>query len=309
MRCLVTGASGFIGSWLVRQLLQEGHVVLAVLRPESDPWRLKDVASQIEIAYADLATISTIVRQLDAFKADVIFHLAWWGGNTGTLVNDPAQIYKNVPGTLELVQIAHETGSRSFFFFGTSVEYGVYQVPVRETDAMSPRNLYGISKHAMMELTQALSVQWGMRFCGIRPFWTYGPMDDGQRMIPYVIQQLLEGKRPKVTAGEQVWDFLYIGDAVKAITKLAATTDAAGVFNLGSGRPRAIKEIISLIRDSIDLHLDIGFGEIPYSPNQVMHLEADISKLQSATGWKLETSLEDGLRQTIEWHRFRNIDA
>jgi nucleoside-diphosphate-sugar epimerase len=134
-------------------------------------------------------------------------------------------------------------------------------------------------------------------------------MDDGQRMIPYVIQQLLEGKRPKVTTGEQLWDFLYIGDAVKAITQLAATTDAAGVFNLGSGRPRALKEIISLIRDSIDRHLDIGFGEIPYSPNQVMHLEADISKLQSATGWKLETPLEDGLRRTIEWHRSRNIDA
>ncbi len=307
MRCLVTGASGFIGSWLVRQLVQEGHSVLAVVRPGGIHMRLSVIASQLEFAYADLATIPAIAPGVKRFGPNVTFHLAWWGGNSSKFVNSPEQVYTNAPGTLELVRIAHEAGSEGFIFFGSAMEYGIYRVPVRETDPVSPRTLYGHSKNAMMLLTQALSAQWGMRFCGIRPFWTYGPMDDEMRMIPYVIRQFLDGKRPKVTAGEQLWDFLYVEDAVKALTGLAANSDAAGIFNLGSGNARPLKEVISLIRDMIGSDLEIGFGEIPYSTNQVMHLEADISRLRSATGWRPETSLEDGLRRTVEWYRSGNI--
>ena len=90
---------------------------------------------------------------------------------------------------------------------------------------------------------------------------------------------------------------------------VASNRDATGIFNLGSGIACPLREVITLIRDMIDPHLEIGFGEIPYSPNQVMHLEADISKLQTATGWKPETSLAEGLRRTVEWYRSGNIIA
>jgi nucleoside-diphosphate-sugar epimerase len=303
MRCLVTGASGFLGSWLVRQLLKDGHSVMAVVRRGGQHPRLTAIASQLEFAYADLSTIPNIAAGARHFLPDVTFHLAWQGGNSGRFVNDPEQVYTNVPGTLELVRIAHEAGCKGFFFFGSSVEYGTYRIPVRETDTASPRNLYGQTKYAMMQLTQALSRKWGMRFCGIRPFWTYGPMDDELRMIPYVIHQFLGGNRPKVTAGEQLWDYLYVEDAVKALVGLATSRDATGIFNLGSGSPRPLKSVVSTIRDLIDPQLEIGFGEIPYAPDQVMHLEADISRLRSATNWKPETSLEEGLRRTVEWYR------
>ena len=309
MRCLVTGASGFLGSWLVRQLLQEGHAVLALVRPGGKHPRLTAIASKMEFAYADLSTIPGIATEAMRFAPDVAFHLAWQGGNSSRFVNDPEQVFSNVSGTLELVRIAHEAGCKGFFFFGSSVEYGTYRVPVRETDAVLPRNLYGHSKNAMMLLTQALSEKWGMRFCGIRPFWTYGPMDDELRMIPYVIHQFLDGKRPKVTVGEQLWDFLYVEDAVKALTGMAVSSDAAGIFNLGSGMTRPLKDVVSLIRDLIDTQLEIGFGEIPYAPDQVMHLEADITKLRLATGWKPETSLEEGLRRTVEWFRNESMNA
>jgi nucleoside-diphosphate-sugar epimerase len=309
MRCLVTGASGFLGSWLVRQLLGEEHPVLAVVRPGGKHPRLTAIASQLEFAYADLSTMPDIAAQAMRFRPDVAFHLAWQGGNSSKFVNDPEQVFANVPGTLELVRIAHQAGCKTFFFFGSSVEYGTYRVPVRETDAVLPRNLYGYAKHAAMLLTQALSERWGMRFCGIRPFWTYGPMDDELRMIPYVIHQFLGRERPKVTAGEQLWDFLYVEDAVKALTALAACDAAAGIFNLGSGAPRSIKDVITSIRDLIDPTLQIGFGEIPYAPDQVMHLEADVARLRSATGWKPEVALEEGLRRTVEWFRQESFHA
>ena len=303
MRCLVTGASGFLGSWLVRRLLAEGHSVLAVVRPGGIHRRLTALASQLEFAYADLSTIPNIAAKTRRFAPEAAFHLAWQGGNSSKFVNDPEQVYGNVPGTLELVRIAYESGCKSFLFFGSAVEYGTYRVPVRETDSVLPKNLYGQSKYAMLMLTQALSERWGMRFCGIRPFWTYGPMDDPLRVIPYVINQFLAGKRPKVTSGEQFWDFLYVEDAVKAIAALAVNENVSGIFNLGSGLSRQVKDIVCLIRDLIDPQLEIGFGEVPYGPDPVMHLEADVSKLRSATGWKPETSLEEGLRRTVEWFK------
>jgi nucleoside-diphosphate-sugar epimerase len=122
-------------------------------------------------------------------------------------------------------------------------------------------------------------------------------------MIPSVVDQLLEGKRPRVTQGEQRWDFLYVQDAVKALSMLAANDGAEGIFNLGSGDARQIRGVITSIRDMIDPNLEIGFGEIPYAPDQVMHLEANVDKLKKATGWAPETSLEEGLRLTIDWHR------
>ena len=305
MRCLVTGASGFLGSHLTRTLVRQGHEVLAVVRPGKEHLRLKDVSDQVAFAYADLEGIKTITSEIDAFHPEVVFHLAWWGGNSRKYINDPDAIYANIPGTLDLIRIVKNAGCKAFLYFGTAVEYGIYNIPVRESDPVHPQNLYGAAKYAGMVLLQALCTQWELRFCGIRPFWVYGPMDDTLRMIPSVILQLLAGEKPKTTAGEQVWDFLYIDDAVDALIQLA-TTDAEGIFNLASGEPVQIKQVISILRDCIDPALEIGFGEVPYAPDQVMHLEADISRLRAATGWDPKVSLPDGLRRTVDWFRMEN---
>lgn len=305
MRCLVTGASGFLGSWLVRRLLSDGHAVMAMVRPGKEHHRLESIAAQVEFTYADLATVPKISADLERFQPEILFHLAWWGGNSRRYVNDPAAICENIPGTLELVRLAHQANCGTLVFFGSAVEYGRYRIPVRETDLPEPSNLYGLSKYTSMLLTEALCKQWNMRFCGVRPFWTYGPMDDDLRMIPSVIQQLLAGNRPKVTAGEQLWDFLYVEDAVKALILIMEKKDARGIFNLGSGAPRKLKDAVLLIREYIDASLQIGFGEIPYAPDQIMHLEADIDRLRSATGWTPQVSLEEGLRRTVEWYRMK----
>ena len=160
MRCLVTGASGFLGSWLTRQLLREGHEVLAVVRPGGEHPRLKAIASHIELVYADLGTIKNISTEVKQFAADITFHLAWWGGNSSRHVNDPEQVYTNVPGTLDLVRIAHDAGCREFFYFGTSVEYGTTGCPCGRQTLSPLKNLYGHAKYAMMQLAQALCFQW-----------------------------------------------------------------------------------------------------------------------------------------------------
>lgn len=305
-RFLVTGASGFLGSALVRSLAAKDYSVLAMVRPESDLRRVAEVRSKVEFAYASLDDVSAISKQVVSFAPDVVFHLAWSGGNSRKYVNDPAQV-KNVAGSLDLVALAAEARAKAFVFFGSSVEYGRYRVPVSEGDPAEPRNLYGVAKLATMQLTGALCGVLGMRFCGVRPFWTYGPQDDGLRMVPSLIEQLLDGKRPALTKGEQLWDFLYIDDATDALVRLAERDDASGIFNLASGAPIPLRSVIERIRDLIDPDLELGLGDVPYASDQIMHLEASIERLKAATGWEPQVGIEEGLRKTVAWHEAQRL--
>jgi UDP-glucose 4-epimerase len=307
MRCLVTGASGFLGSNLARALVGEGHEVLAVVRPSSKLSRLDDVRSKLSFTFASLNTIETAREQIAQFRPEVAFHLAWTGGNSSKFVNQAAQVFENVPGTLDLIRVLAEAGCATVVYAGSSVEYGEFNVPVGESDLPKPANLYGAAKYGAEVLINGLCHTYGMRFCGVRVFWTYGPMDDAMRMIPSVISSLLDAQRPSLTEGRQLWDFLYIDDAVRAFTLLASTPSAEGVFNLGSGQPVSIREVVESIRDRIDPALEIGFGEVPYGPNQVMHLQPDVSRLQTMTGWHPEVGLTDGIRRTVEWHRRQRV--
>jgi len=302
MRCLVTGATGFIGSHLARWLLRQGQSIAVLIRPGSDMWRIRDVLPATTVIHSDLWRVAEIADQMHTFRPEVIFHLAWQGGNSSKFQNDPAQVFSNVLGSLTLVRLAKDAGVQRWIGFGTSAEYGRYDTPVSENQIPTPTTMYGRAKYSTCLLTEKLCEQYGIAFVWIRPFWLYGPYDDPGRMIPYVIAAFLRGEEPALTWGEQQWDYLYIRDAVEAIW-LLATGEQTGVFNLGVGQVYLIRTIVECIRDLIDPKLTLGLGRVPYGVRQVMRMQADISKLQKATGWMPRTTLENGLKQTVEWQR------
>ena len=120
-------------------------------------------------------------------------------------------------------------------------------------------------------------------------------------MVMSVISRLLAGKKPALTAGEQMWDYLYADDAAAALMLLAKKGRDGGIYPIGSGVARPLREFIEIIRDLIDPALPLGFGEIPYSEKQVMHLCADIGPLSADTGFSPKVSFEEGAKRTIEW--------
>src|SRR5262249_37028070 len=121
-------------------------------------------------------------------------------------------------------------------------------------------------------------------------------------MIPHVIREFLSGRAPQVTRCEQMWDYLFVSDAALAIVSLA-NEKTSGVFNLGSGEARPLKEIIELIRVECGSSLQPAYGAVPYRPDQVMHLQADVSKLRATIGWAPQISLEEGIRRTVAWEK------
>jgi nucleoside-diphosphate-sugar epimerase len=151
-------------------------------------------------------------------------------------------------------------------------------------------------------LTAKMSELQDMRHTWVRLVAAYGPGDNPQHLIPSVIETLLAGKKPALTSGEQTWDYLYVEDVAKALCRIAAA-GATGTLNLASGKTIVIRQLVERIRGLVDPNLPLRFGAEPYRRDQVMHLEADISRLRCATGWEPEVSLEEGLRRTVEWHK------
>jgi len=301
MRCLVTGASGHIGSYLVRLLLARGYRVAVLLRPASNVWRIKDLMTQVEVIRGDLASLEAAALEIRNFAPEVVFHLAWEGVGSSHR-NDVVQL-RNLDGSLKLLQVVAQCGCRRYVYLGSQAEYGPYAGVLSEDLPVRPVTFYGVTKLSVGLVSQKLCETYNMDFVWLRLLATYGPMDDPKHLIPSVITSLLGGMKPALTSGEQCWDYLYIEDAARAIAQSAVMPAVQGIYNLGSGECHSVRSIAEHIRDLIDPSLPLGFGEV-YSQQAIMHLQADVSLLQQATGWVPQVSLEEGLQRTVNWYKY-----
>jgi len=304
MRAFVTGATGYLGSYLTELLVERGESVAILCRPRSNLWRIQHLLSKVTKIEGDLLSLSEIEPKIVKFAPDTVFHLGWFGV-TNAFHNDFRQVEENIQGTLSLIKVSIKAGSRTWLGLGSQAEYGPHCQKISELAETSPTTLYGRAKLCTFLLARKLIAKSRMRFLWVRVFSTYGPKDNPSWMIPYLIQTIMQGKRPSLTSCEQKWDYLYAQDAARAIYLAAATEKAQGVYNLGSGQAVPLCSIVERLRNLINPSIALGFGDIPYRPDQVMHLEADISRLNKATGWSPQINLDEGLKRTVDWHKSR----
>jgi nucleoside-diphosphate-sugar epimerase len=249
----------------------------------------------------DLCLPASLQREILAFAPDTVFHLGWYGvGNQ--FRNSPAQIDHNLMPSINLLRLAQQAGCKTWIGLGSQAEYGPKNAAISEDAATCPTTIYGAVKLATGVLGARLAAEMGLRFVWLRVFSVYGPQENPQSLIPYLIRALCEGKRPSLTGCEQLWDYLYAEDAAAAIYCAATTPQTEGVYNLGSGFAGPLRAVVEKVRDTINPSLPLGIGEVPYRPDQVMHLEADISRLHRVTRWQPQTDLATGLEKTVAWY-------
>jgi nucleoside-diphosphate-sugar epimerase len=302
MKVLLTGASGFLGSFVLKQFLAvPGTELAALVRQPAGAWRISEELPRVKVLPVGLEDGEGLESVISAFRPTHVVHLAW-AGVLGRNRNDASQ-HVNVYQTMRLLEIALRHGARHFVGLGSQAEYGPCQARIDESTPTSPTTMYGAAKLAACVMASRMCELSGARFAWLRLFSSYGPRDNPEWMIPYLALKLLHRERPAVTAAEQLWDYIYIEDAAAAVVAAARTDSARGVFNLGSGTAPRLRDIIEMVRDAIDPGLPVGFGEVPYRPDQVMHLEADIRRLSGATGWRPGVDLAEGIRRTVDWYR------
>ncbi|MDC7784338.1 NAD(P)-dependent oxidoreductase [Rhodoplanes sp. TEM] len=299
MRVLVTGASGFLGSHLAADLVARGHEVVALLRPGSQAPRLAGLMDRLRVVHATLEDRAALNRHLTTVRPDAIAHLGWDGvGNVDR--NAPRQA-RNVGTTVDLLALAADAGARIFVGAGSQAEYGPCDHVIRETDPTRPTTLYGHAKLAAGAMADRLAALRDVRFAWLRVFSTYGAGDNPGWLISDLIGKLKRRERMALTRGEQRWGFLHARDAAAAFRTVLESDTAHGVFNVGSPDAPPLRDTILTLRDLIDPTVELGFGEVPYRPDQVMLLQADIARLV-ALGWRPEVDLRRGLAEAVAAH-------
>ncbi|MFD1106751.1 NAD-dependent epimerase/dehydratase family protein [Sphingobium olei] len=296
-RILVTGAGGFVGAAVADLAARQGHQVTIMARNPASP-RAVALSGRCAVAVADLSQDETVRAALAQARPDIVIHSAWEGVGGPTRAGN-IQL-DNIRTTVALLDAAIATGARRFIGIGSQAEYGRHDRRIDESAATEPFLLYGAAKLSAYHLTRQRAGEAGMGFAWLRLFSPYGPGDNPNWLIPSVAAQILAGRAPRTSAGTQKWDYLHITDCATGILAAAVTDNAHGVFNLSSGRAVSVRAIVEQIRDLACPTLELRFGDIPFGPNQIMHLEGDCGRLCAATGWTPRIAIEDGLVTVVD---------
>ena len=301
MKVLITGAGGFIGSQVVRKVLQEGHTVLAVLRPAESSERLIDCLDSISLFRCDLYDGNAVRKMVEETRPEKALHLAWYV-ETGKYWQARENL-NCVRMSLCLAQELAEAGCSRFVGAGTCAEY-VWDAGLLTEDVtpLRPQSLYGVCKNATREVLQAFCDQAGMGFAWTRFFLLFGPMEAKERLIPYVVLTLLKGEVAQCTRGEQMRDFLYVEDAASAMWAVAKS-GLTGPVNVGSGQAIKVRTLVETVARHLQREENLALGALPSDPQEPPLLQADIRRLAGVVGWKPSLTLEEGVAKTCEWWR------
>ncbi|MBE6555720.1 MAG: NAD(P)-dependent oxidoreductase [Ruminococcaceae bacterium] len=298
-RAIISGATGAIGTALIRELIRNGVEVLILCRESSARKGRIPSDPQVSVKYCDLAGLATLEN--DTGKSyDAFFHFAW-AGTAGPARNDTLLQSDNIRYALDAVAAAKRFGCEVFIGAGSQAEYGRVEGALKPHTPAFPETGYGIAKLCAGQLTRMAASQLGLRHIWVRVLSVYGPFDGENSMIVSTVRKMLAGEEPQFTKGEQLWDYLYSADAACAFRMIAEKGKDGAVYPLGGGKAEPLKNYILALRDAVDPKIELTFGGVPYAPNQVMHLCADIEAVTRDTGWVPTTPFAEGIAATVAW--------
>ena len=304
-KAIITGATGAVGTAIISKLIKENVAVTVLCRKGSKRNSQIPEHPLVTRRYCELSELVTIENN-DNKQYDVFYHLAW-EGTTGAARDDMYLQNQNVRYALDAVAAAKRFGCKRFIGVGSQAEYGRVEGLLKADTPTFPTMGYGIGKLAAGLMTRQYAHQLGMDHIWVRIVSIYGPNDGSQSMVMSTINKLRSGETPQLTKGEQMWDYLYSGDAGKAFVLLGDKGIDGKTYVLGSGQVRQLREYVEDIRDVVAPGADLAFGAIDYYPNQVMHLQADTCELEKDTGWKAEMPFIEGIKTITERRKSNDI--
>lgn len=306
-KIVVTGGAGFIGSQIAESFILEKDVVVLDNLTSGDARNIPDEATFIEGDVRDEQAIEAATTD-----ADVIFHEAALVSVTAS-VEDPKKSHAtNVEGTLNVLEAARQQDARVVLASSAAIYGPPNMIPITEDHPKQPGSPYGLDKLAVDQYAQMYNELYGLKTVPLRYFNVYGPGQTGgdyAGVISVFIEQALSGDDITVHGdGEQTRDFVFIDDIVEANRRASTTASLGEPFNIGTGDSITIRELAELIRDVADSDSDIVHTE--GRTGDIKQSRADIRKSTDQLGYEPDTSIEDGIEQTVEWymnHQLKNI--
>jgi nucleoside-diphosphate-sugar epimerase len=295
-RLLVIGGSGFIGRHVVQRAVCQGWDVTSVGLNCPEHYRRVSGARYmgVDLTRADLLT------GIGDNRFDYVVNLGGYIDHSLFRNGGRKLIRSHFDGLLNLLEFLDISCIRRFVQIGSSDEYGAAQSPQREDMRERPISPYALAKVAATHFLQMMYRTEGFPAVTLRLFLTYGPGQDDKRFLPKIIKGCLYGLEFPASRGEQLRDFCYVEDVVRAIFLALESNVANGeIFNVGSGEPVRIRTLVEKVCSIVGSGRP-NFGLIPYRPDENMVLVADTRKIRDSLGWAPEVGMDDGLQLTIE---------
>ena len=297
-KILIPGGTGFLGYHLCLNLKKRGWIIHSISK--SKP-KQKRYISGVKYILCDVADKTKLNKKLDYYY-DYIVNFSGYVDHS----RNKSIAKSHFNGCKNLINIFKTRDIKKFIQIGSSIEYGAKKSPQKESKfekKINTQSVYGNAKLSSTLFLKDLYNKEKIPVTILRLYLVYGPNQDVNRVIPFVINNCIKNKRFKCSPGYQLRDFLYIDDLIDIIFKILENEKSNGeIINIGSGIPISLKKLIKKI-----CRLSKGgnpeFGKIAFRKDELLKLYPNLSKLKKITNWRQKISLEEGLKKTINYYK------
>lgn len=302
MKCLVTGAAGFLGSHLCQSLLNEGHTVVGL--DDLSGGFTENVPTGVKFVQASILDFETLNLLFQQEKFDYVYHLAAYAAEGLSHFIKRFNYMNNVVGSVNLINSAVNTGVSCFVFTSSIAVYGEGRTPMREDMTPEPTDSYGIAKFTVEQELKASRAMFGLDYVIFRPHNVYGERqnlgDPYRNVVGIFMNQIMQGKPLTIFGdGTQQRAFSYVGDIVGGIARSPEIAGARNrIFNIGADTPYSVTELAELCCKTMGVEPNIT--HLP-AREEVKVAYSDHTLSHEILGVKANTTLEEGLQRVADW--------
>ena len=304
-KAIVTGANGFVGSHVCKDLCNEGIKVYAIIKDENENIdNIKDL-DNIEIIYCDLNSITTLPDKISDRDIDVFYHFAWIGVSSNLRCDENIQA-QNALWTAEALRTADKMKCKKFVNAGSIMEKETYLAVCTQGSEPSAGYIYGAGKLFARAICKPIASTLDIDLCWAVITNTFGVGEFSSRFINSTIRKIIAGEPLQFTAATQNYDFIYIDDVAKAFVAIGKYGKPNKEYTIGSGNARPLKEFIvellqTLAPDAIPL-----FGDVPFTGVNIPLEAFDTTDTETDCHFQPSMSFVDGIKITMDWLKSLN---
>lgn len=301
---IISGANGFVGGAVVRELLIHDYRIYA-LDMEGCCGNLPNDPN-VTFVPCDLAEMTSLKDKLPVQEYDVFYHFAWVG-SAGPARADTRLQLNNAQWTVDALRVAQELGCKRFLCAGSIMEHETMAAVYAQGNKPGLGYIYGGGKMIAHVMCMSVAAEIGIDLIWPEITNAYGVGERSPRMINTTIQKCIRGEVPQFTAGTQNYDFVYIDDVARAFRLIGENGKPFHEYIIGSSTARPLKEFLLEMQASIAPDLEFQFGDIPFTGIDLPLSKFDCSKTEADTGFHAQISFAEGCKRTMEWWKEQKV--
>ena len=297
MKAIITGASGFIGKQLINSLIDKNYKIIALDIKFDDVLLNNPKVKCINVLNVNVEDLVSIIP---LNKYDCFFHLAW-AGTSGPNRADYIMQLNNVKLACQYIELCKKIDCKRFLYASSINEMETYEY--LQSDNVEPGGgyIYGTGKLAAHLMGETVAKMNGIDFIPVIITNIYGVGEKSARMIYTSLVKLLHGEHCSFTEGHQMYDFIYISDAINSIVEISEKGKPYNRYYIGSGEPKPLREFLLKMRDIVSPGTELGLGDIPFNGIDISYQQFDLKKVERDTGYINMVSFETGIKITYDW--------